>query len=117
MSEAVAERLSSLEGRLEVVLGQVDAGLVKADAIKSAARAAEERARGHLKRAQNYAELAQSGEESADEDSFEEAARQYADVLPEGDDEGGEFLSPMPSLLGNRRAGLEKVREMRRQRQ
>jgi len=113
-TNALADRVSSLEGAIESIRGLVEAGLVEAGAIKSAARASEERARGHMKRAEGYVKLAESVEGSEEEDPFETIGKAYADILPPGNDEGSEGLPPMPNGLEGRREGLSMVRAAKR---
>jgi len=109
-----AERLSALEGRIEVILGQVEAGITKAEALKATARAAEDRERGHAKRAEGYLELAKGIEGSEDGDPFETAGRAYAEAISGGNDDEGPGLSPVPNGVEGRRSGLARVRQAKR---
>ena len=111
MSEITSDRLSTLEGGLERVIGQIDAGILKAESLKSAARASEERAKGTLKRAEQYAEIVASGESS---DPFEQAAREQAHELPEGNDVAGEGVFPLPHGVESRRESLSAIRSAKR---
>jgi len=108
------ERLSALEGRMEVVLGQVEAGIVKADSLKSAARAAEDRTRGHMKRAEGYLELAKGIEGSEASDPFERAAEDWERELSEGNDAAQSALPPVPNGVEGRRESLARVRAFKR---
>ncbi len=108
------DRLSSLEGRLEMVLGQVEAGLVKAGSLKAAARAAEERAKGKLKRAEEYAETTARMEGGPDTDPFEQAGRQFQHELAAGNDAALEGVPPVSNGVEGRRAGLSDIRTAKR---
>jgi len=111
---ADTERLSALEGRMEVVLGMVEAGITKAEALKLTARAAEDRARGHLRRAENYAELVQSSEAGEEADPFESAARAFTNDLPSGNDEGIEGMPPMPHGVGEAGSDIARAKAAKR---
>lgn len=113
-----SERLTSLEGRIEVILGEVAAGVIKSDALKHTALAAEDRARGHMKRAQGYAKLVEELEGGEEIDSFEAIGGAYAAVVPSGNDDQGEEgeLSPMSTILDSRRAGREIAKAAKRRR-
>ncbi len=107
------ERLSALEGRIEVVIGTVDAALIKSESLKATARSAEDRARGHLNRAEKTLELAKGIEGGEERDPFEEGAGSYR-IVPAGDDETGEGVPPVPDGVEGRRPTLAEVRARKR---
>ena len=112
--DALLDRLASLEGRIEVVAGEAEASIVKADSIKAAAAAHEQRARGHLGRAEKLAEIVQSSPTGEEEDSFESAARAFAQQLPEGNDEGVEGLPPVPVGVGEAVSDVARAKAAKR---
>jgi len=113
-SGADGERLSALEGRMEVVLGQVEAGLIKAASLKAAARAAEDRARGHQNRGDKAYGLAASLESGEEADPFEQAARAYADQVQSGDGGPGNGMSAVPEGMEGGGSGLDAARAAKR---
>ena len=113
-TDAVAERVSRLEGALQAVRGEVEAGVIRADALKATARAAEDRARGHMKRAEGYARITEDMESREPDDPFEAAARAYSelaqgDVPPDAND-----LSPVSSYMEGRRQRRSVARSAKR---
>ena len=113
-TEALSERVSALEGRIQSILGEVDGALTRAQSLKSAARASEERERNHAKRAEGFLEAARAADGSSETDPFEQAGRAWQDQLAEGNDGEDGGLSPVPSSVEGRRDGRELAKAAKR---